>query len=242
MILGPFAEEELRQALQISNGDISGLIEPFSIVVYCIVALILLWPVVRQLLPRKALPSVLEEAAHEIEESHHHHGMTSAVSVERHVGDDDRTAQASGTGPRATTTRSVDGPPGGPDRTARPRAPIPPHSGPSSDARAGRGPRVISPVRLSAPGLREQRLEVAHVDAGAVPEAGHHRLQPPADGRDGAVEQRARPRHPDPLAGDGEHQDGGDDGARTATEPTATGSPADSASRPIAGGPPSRPV
>ena len=74
VILGPFAEEKLRQALQISNGDISGLFEPISIVVYCIVALILLWPLVRRFLPRKAVPSVLEEAAHDIEEAHQHTG------------------------------------------------------------------------------------------------------------------------------------------------------------------------
>jgi putative tricarboxylic transport membrane protein len=87
VILGPFAEVELRRALQISNGDPSGLIEPFSIVVYGIVGLVLLWPIVRKLLPRKAVPEVLAEAAHEVEESHHHHGLTTAVSVERHPGD-----------------------------------------------------------------------------------------------------------------------------------------------------------
>ena len=86
VILGPFAEQELRQALQISNGDVGGLFEPISVVVYSIVALILLWPVVRKLLPRKAVPEVLAEAAHEIEESHHQHGLTTAVSVERHPG------------------------------------------------------------------------------------------------------------------------------------------------------------
>jgi putative tricarboxylic transport membrane protein len=88
VILGPFAEEKLRQALQISNGDIGGLFEPLSIIVYCIVALILLWPVVRRFLPRKAVPGLLEEAAHEVEESHAHHGLTSAVSVERRPEDE----------------------------------------------------------------------------------------------------------------------------------------------------------
>jgi putative tricarboxylic transport membrane protein len=87
VILGPFAEEKLRQALQISNGDISGLFEPISIVVYAIVALILLWPVVRRFLPRKVVPEVLAEATHEIEEAHHHYGLTDAVSVEQHPGD-----------------------------------------------------------------------------------------------------------------------------------------------------------
>jgi putative tricarboxylic transport membrane protein len=90
VILGPFAEEELRQALQISNGAVSGLFEPFSIVVYVIVALILLFPVIRRFLPRKATVPLLEEAVHDIEEAHHHHGLTDAVSVERHVGQEDR--------------------------------------------------------------------------------------------------------------------------------------------------------
>ena len=88
VILGPFAEEKLRQALQISNGDLSGLIDA---------------DLDRRLRHRRAdpavaagppascparrFPSVLDEAAHEIEEAHQHHGLTSAVSVERHVGD-----------------------------------------------------------------------------------------------------------------------------------------------------------
>ena len=85
VILGPFAEEELRQALQISNGHESGLLDPMSIVVFVIVALLLAWPIVRRLLPRRATESVLAEAAHEIEEAHEHTGLTTAVSVERHT-------------------------------------------------------------------------------------------------------------------------------------------------------------
>jgi putative tricarboxylic transport membrane protein len=90
VILGPFAEEEMRQALQISNGDVSGLFDPFAIVVYAIVALILLFPVIHRFLPRKATVPLLEEAVHDIEEAHHHHGLTDAVSVERHLGQEDR--------------------------------------------------------------------------------------------------------------------------------------------------------
>jgi putative tricarboxylic transport membrane protein len=90
VILGPFAEQELRQALQISNGDVGGLVEPFSVVVYVIVALILLFPLIRRLLPRRAGVPLITEAAHEIEESHHHHGLTDAVSVERRPDTEDR--------------------------------------------------------------------------------------------------------------------------------------------------------
>ncbi len=87
VILGPFAEEQLRQALQISNGQLSGLVDPFAVVVYVIVALIVLWPVVRRLLPRKAVAvPVLSEAVHEIEEAHHHTGLTDSISVERQAG------------------------------------------------------------------------------------------------------------------------------------------------------------
>lgn len=47
IILGPVAEEQLRRALQISDGELSGLINtPFSKVVYAIVVLLLVVPVV----------------------------------------------------------------------------------------------------------------------------------------------------------------------------------------------------
>ncbi len=82
VILGPFAEEELRQALQISNGDLGGLVTPMTVIIYVIVALILLYPLVRRLLPRKVVVPVLTDAAHEIKAAHHHHGLTDAVSVE----------------------------------------------------------------------------------------------------------------------------------------------------------------
>ena len=92
VILGPFAEERLRTALQISNGEVSGLITPFSSVVYAVVLLVLLWPLVRKLLPRKGVHvPVLDEAVHEIEETHHHHGTTDAVSVETRVDEGPRT-------------------------------------------------------------------------------------------------------------------------------------------------------
>jgi putative tricarboxylic transport membrane protein len=109
VILGPFAEEELRQALQISNGQLDGLITPMSAFLYVIVALVLLWPLVRLALPRKVAVPVLTEAAHEIEESHHQHGMTTAVSVERHRGDDDRPRRPGG----YRNPGNFDGPEGG---------------------------------------------------------------------------------------------------------------------------------
>jgi putative tricarboxylic transport membrane protein len=102
VILGPYAEEKLRQALQLSNGQLSGLFEPFSVVVYVIVALILLWPVVRRLLPRRAKETVLAEAAHEIEEAHHHTGLTTAVSTERHVRRDADRPHDEGGGPTSS--------------------------------------------------------------------------------------------------------------------------------------------
>lgn len=45
VILGPAAEKEMRRALQISDGEMSGLINtPFAVVVYAVVALVLLSP------------------------------------------------------------------------------------------------------------------------------------------------------------------------------------------------------
>ncbi|MBH0247170.1 tripartite tricarboxylate transporter permease, partial [Streptomyces cavourensis] len=47
VILGPAAEQQLRRALQISDGSVTGLVNtPFSVTVYAIVALILAWPLV----------------------------------------------------------------------------------------------------------------------------------------------------------------------------------------------------
>ncbi|MFC3995699.1 tripartite tricarboxylate transporter permease [Nocardiopsis sediminis] len=48
VILGPMAELQLRRALQLSNGDLAGLVtSPLSIAIYTAVALFLLWPVAR---------------------------------------------------------------------------------------------------------------------------------------------------------------------------------------------------
>lgn len=58
VILGPAAEQQGRRALQISDGDPLGLINtPFSITVYAVVVLILLWPLLARLLPRRATPA-----------------------------------------------------------------------------------------------------------------------------------------------------------------------------------------
>ncbi|RCV57461.1 tripartite tricarboxylate transporter permease [Marinitenerispora sediminis] len=53
-ILGPMAELQLRRALQISDGDLAGLVtSPLTIGVYAIVAVLLLWPMVRFLRGRR---------------------------------------------------------------------------------------------------------------------------------------------------------------------------------------------
>ncbi len=54
VILGPEAEKQMRRALQMSNGDLSGLVSTtFSITVYAIIGVILLWPLIARLLPRR---------------------------------------------------------------------------------------------------------------------------------------------------------------------------------------------
>ncbi|MEV4645440.1 tripartite tricarboxylate transporter permease [Saccharopolyspora sp. NPDC049357] len=54
VILGPTSEQQMRRALQISDGSLSGLVNtPFSIAVYCIVAVILVWPLLARLLPKR---------------------------------------------------------------------------------------------------------------------------------------------------------------------------------------------
>ncbi len=47
VILGPAAEQQLRRTLQISDGNVSGLVNtPFSVTVYAIVVLIVAWPLI----------------------------------------------------------------------------------------------------------------------------------------------------------------------------------------------------
>jgi putative tricarboxylic transport membrane protein len=64
VILGPRAEQQMRRALQISNGEISGLWStPLTKVVYLIILIVLLWPLIGRFLLRGRHP--LAEAATE---------------------------------------------------------------------------------------------------------------------------------------------------------------------------------
>ncbi|MGP3990721.1 tripartite tricarboxylate transporter permease [Streptomyces sp. 3N207] len=54
VILGPNAEQQLRRALQISDGSVTGLVNtPFAITVYAVIAVLLLWPLLKRLLPAR---------------------------------------------------------------------------------------------------------------------------------------------------------------------------------------------
>ena len=54
VILGPAAEQQMRRALQISDGSLVGLVNTaFSVTVYVIVAVVVLWPLIRRFLPRR---------------------------------------------------------------------------------------------------------------------------------------------------------------------------------------------
>lgn len=53
VILGPGAELQLRRALQISDGSLTGLVNtPFAVTVYTVILLIVAWPGIKRLLPR----------------------------------------------------------------------------------------------------------------------------------------------------------------------------------------------
>ena len=68
MILGPRAELQGRRALQISNGEISGLFSSgIAIGIYVLIAIIILWPLVN-LAIRRARP----RPAHEVHHGHAH--------------------------------------------------------------------------------------------------------------------------------------------------------------------------
>ncbi len=67
VILGPRAELQMRRALQISDGDISGLFNsPMAIGIYTVIALIVLWPLVHRLVIRRLRP------AHQVHAGHAH--------------------------------------------------------------------------------------------------------------------------------------------------------------------------
>ncbi|GLF96179.1 tripartite tricarboxylate transporter permease [Streptomyces yaizuensis] len=54
VILGPAAEQQLRRALQISDGSVSGLVNtPFSVTVYAIIVVLLAWPLLKKLIVRR---------------------------------------------------------------------------------------------------------------------------------------------------------------------------------------------
>jgi len=54
VILGPAAEQQMRRALQISDGDLIGLVNsPFAVTVYVVVIALLAWPLARKLLRRR---------------------------------------------------------------------------------------------------------------------------------------------------------------------------------------------
>lgn len=54
VILGPAAEQQMRRALQLSDGDLGGLVNtPFSIVVYVIILVILFFPLIKRFLPAR---------------------------------------------------------------------------------------------------------------------------------------------------------------------------------------------
>jgi putative tricarboxylic transport membrane protein len=68
VILGPRAEVEMRRALQISEGEVSGLVNtPLTIAIYAVVALVLVWPLVNRYVIRR-----FRRPTHEVHVGHAH--------------------------------------------------------------------------------------------------------------------------------------------------------------------------
>ncbi|MEU4763838.1 tripartite tricarboxylate transporter permease [Actinosynnema sp. NPDC023794] len=58
VILGPAAEQQMRRALQLSDGSLTGLVNtPFALVVYGIVVVLLLWPLIHRLFRKPTPPT-----------------------------------------------------------------------------------------------------------------------------------------------------------------------------------------
>ena len=61
VILGPRAELQGRRSLQLSGGELSGLLGgPVSYTIYAIIALVVLWPLFRRFAKRRNAPKVEE--------------------------------------------------------------------------------------------------------------------------------------------------------------------------------------
>jgi putative tricarboxylic transport membrane protein len=55
VILGPVAEKQARRSLQLSGGDVSGLLGgPVSYLVYAVIVVLLAWPLLRRYVVRRA--------------------------------------------------------------------------------------------------------------------------------------------------------------------------------------------
>jgi putative tricarboxylic transport membrane protein len=67
VILGPRAELQLRRALQISNGELSGLVDSLlAIIIYAVILLVLLWPLLNRFVLRRGRPATAGPAAAEV--------------------------------------------------------------------------------------------------------------------------------------------------------------------------------
>jgi putative tricarboxylic transport membrane protein len=64
VILGPRAELQLRRALQISNGELSGLVDSLlAIIIYAVILVVLLWPLINRFVLRRGRPAPAAAAA-----------------------------------------------------------------------------------------------------------------------------------------------------------------------------------
>jgi putative tricarboxylic transport membrane protein len=64
VILGPRAELQLRRALQISNGELSGLVDSLlAIIIYAVILVVLLWPLINRFVLRRGRPAPAAPAA-----------------------------------------------------------------------------------------------------------------------------------------------------------------------------------
>ncbi|HEX5597484.1 MAG TPA: tripartite tricarboxylate transporter permease [Micromonosporaceae bacterium] len=108
IILGPRAEVEMRRALQISDGEIGGLFNtPFSVTVYAIILLLVLWPlvnqfVVRPLRRRKAAATTAETDADGDDDESGDEGQIPPVVPASRSGALDPAAETSGAAPDPT--------------------------------------------------------------------------------------------------------------------------------------------
>jgi putative tricarboxylic transport membrane protein len=126
VILGPRAELQLRRALQISDGDVTGLFtSPVAVGIYVLIALILIWPLINRFVVRR-----LRRPAHHVPHGHAHALVELAEEL---AADSEHLSEDESVLARAEREVAADGRPDETPRSTRPDSATPTTHAPTTE-------------------------------------------------------------------------------------------------------------